>query len=195
MGKQIKRRSKMSVFIRGSNLPPELAEYFEKVPDAVKDTWRINPEPSRIQHYAAFPTKLVRVILDLACPKRVCVKCGVPWERVVDKSERVRVREGSDTSGDAAAVSGHGKHGATSILATGEKAIVRTVGWRPGCECEAGFVPGIVLDPFAGSGTTLVVAKRLGFNYVGIELSEKYCCEMVRRRLADEIVSLELFGT
>jgi site-specific DNA-methyltransferase (adenine-specific) len=42
---------------------------------------------------------------------------------------------------------------------------------------------GIVLDPFLGSGTTSVVAKKLGRNYVGIEINEEYCC-WVEKRLA-----------
>jgi site-specific DNA-methyltransferase (adenine-specific) len=40
---------------------------------------------------------------------------------------------------------------------------------------------GIVLDPFLGSGTTSVVAKKLGRNYVGIEINEEYCCWVEKR--------------
>jgi len=41
----------------------------------------------------------------------------------------------------------------------------------------------IVLDPFAGSGTTLEVAKRLSRGYIGIELNQKYVTELVEPRL------------
>jgi site-specific DNA-methyltransferase (adenine-specific) len=44
---------------------------------------------------------------------------------------------------------------------------------------------GIVLDPFIGSGTTAVVAKRLGRRFVGIDLSAEYC-EMARSRVRSE---------
>jgi DNA modification methylase len=40
----------------------------------------------------------------------------------------------------------------------------------------------VVLDPFAGSGTTLAVAKKLGRRYLGVELSEQYA-DGVRKRL------------
>ena len=40
---------------------------------------------------------------------------------------------------------------------------------------------GVVLDPFLGSGTTSVVAKKLGRNYVGIEMNEEYCCWAEKR--------------
>jgi DNA modification methylase len=49
---------------------------------------------------------------------------------------------------------------------------------------------GIVLDPFCGSGTALVVAKRLGRNFIGIDIKPEYC-EMTRKRLEKVPVRLD----
>ena len=51
---------------------------------------------------------------------------------------------------------------------------------------------GIVLDPFLGSGTTSVVAKKLGRNYVGIEMNEEYCCWAEKRlSLSDTDINIQ----
>jgi len=42
---------------------------------------------------------------------------------------------------------------------------------------------GVVLDPFMGSGTTAVAARRCGRRFTGFELNPDYC-ELIRQRLA-----------
>jgi site-specific DNA-methyltransferase (adenine-specific) len=49
--------------------------------------------------------------------------------------------------------------------------------------------PGIVLDPYAGSGTTLVAAKALGRRSIGIEIEERHC-RMAAARCGQETLGL-----
>lgn len=79
-------------------------------------------------------------------------------------------------------------------------------GWRQACDCDTTETePGIVLDPFAGAGTTCLVAKRLGRQFVGIDLNPDYVALAQKRvgltvdepdRLLDENeTSLQAFVT
>jgi hypothetical protein len=55
--------------------------------------------------------------------------------------------------------------------------------WQPSCDHDAARVPCVVLDPFAGSGTTLRVARALGRHAIGIEINPEYV-ELIEKRCA-----------
>ena len=50
----------------------------------------------------------------------------------------------------------------------------------------------VVFDPFVGSGTSAVVAKKLGRRYLGVEINEEYCLWAAKRlQMADEIAEIQ----
>jgi len=164
----------------------------------LRSVWTIPTQPCPDAHFAVFPPALVRPCVLAGCPARCCPRCGKPWVRLVEDVGRVRIREGSDTSGGSAQDAATGRHGKNSIFKTGEKRITITTGFRPTCACGTEHpipqeeleadptliddfeiksfdpVPGVVLDPFFGRGTTGRVALEYGRHFVGIELNPDY---------------------
>ena len=146
-------------------------------------------EPSREAHYASYPRRLLREIIASGTPEvGVCGECGAPWVRVVEKGALVADAPGYKPRGRVRGGDGFVKNGLKPAGETqghpNHHYEAHTLGWRPTCpHTSAPRVPATVLDPFAGTGTTLAAALEYGRSAVGIELSEEYAA-IARRRLA-----------
>jgi DNA modification methylase len=153
--------------------------------------WIIGPSPYSGAHYATWPPALVERMIRAGSSERgCCPHCGAPWRRVVDKGEAVNRPDNPNDVLPYAAESGHSNgNGATTLHKVRP---VETVEWRPSCDHDAPPAPAVVLDPFAGSGTTLMVARQLGRIGLGFDLSERYLYENARTRLGHD--QLETWG-
>jgi len=64
------------------------------------------------------------------------------------------------------------------------------LGYKPTCEhphTQEEAVPGIVFDPFIGSGTTGQVAEFFGYNWLGVDISYEYLNEQAKKRVSEPI--------
>ena len=127
----------------------------------------------KFAHFAVFPETLVDPLIKAGCSSDVCVKCGKPKMMEYRKEEVVESRE---TLSQGNTVDG---------LVNRHRFKWVPIGFKPSCKCNAGFEPGTVLDPFAGSGTVGVVAKKQGKNAILIEVSPEYV-EIIKKRLEIE---------
>lgn len=130
------------------------------------DVWTIATGHYRGAHFATFPEALVEPPIRATCPEALCTACDRPWRRSVSVTRHH--------------ASPHNRRGPATSPYAQRWTTTRTTGpLRPRCQCDAPARPGIVLDPFIGSGTTAVVAERLGREWLGIDLNADY------RRLAE----------
>jgi site-specific DNA-methyltransferase (adenine-specific) len=143
------------------------------------DVWTLPSAHYLGAHYATFPERLVERPILATCPLRVCTECARPWRRGPGKTFVLGKRTPATQS---------------------DRYVRRYSGsWRvlhqPGpivadCRCEAAWRPGLVLDPFFGTGTVGAVAQRLGRDWLGIELNPDYV-DLAWKRLGRKSPPLE----
>lgn len=146
-----------------------------------QDAWLIPTEPYRGAHYATWPSALLVRPIEAMCPRRVCTVCGEPSRRRVTASRTL--------DGQPAALPAIGNKERLSAPPNGigHRRLAsdrQTTGWTD-CRCPGGddrWRPGVVLDPFAGSGTTLAVAHGHGRSSVGVDLDARNA-ELARQRV------------
>ena len=131
------------------------------------DTWIIPTEPYKGSHYATFPSDLVVKPVAAMCPERVCVVCGAPSRRIVESE---RIAEADDSQRKAKAED-YRLNGHDHPPEVGWEFSRTTTGWTD-CGHDS-WRRGVVLDPFAGSGTTLAVATGHGRDAIGIDIDSR----------------------
>lgn len=149
------------------------------------DVWHIATTPFPGAHFAVYPEKLCERPILAGCPAQVCRKCGTP--QLLQKSGggkafNIRVRDVQKGKLKAA----NRRASDDEIAAYDESNYEATSKARRilGCDCNEGFEAGVVFDPFMGSGTTAVVAQRLGRHFLGFEANPDYV-QMALTRIAN----------
>ncbi len=145
-----------------------------------RTVWDIPTQGYSEAHFATFPEKLVEpCILAGTSEHGVCPECGAPWERVV------KIREEYKEWATTQRYYGEGGKGSAFREAKSNSTLVPqkadTTGWQPTCVHDLEPMSATVLDPFVGSGTTSVVANRLGRRSIGIDISEEYLALATKR--------------
>jgi len=133
-----------------------------------RTVWTIPTKPYKGAHFATFPEKLVEpCVLAGTSERGYCPECGKPWVRQVEhKNMVIRKTDRMAEMGEFGRTQSSG-----TMLSPAES---KTIGWLPSCSCGLDPVPGVVLDPFFGAGTSGLVAKKWGRDFVGIELNPDY---------------------
>ena len=157
-----------------------------------RDVWSIATKPFKGAHFATMPPDLAEVCIKAGTSSRGrCPKCGAPWERVTKRQAATPQRIGGENNWIKRE---HQRAGQDERAGGFYDAMTTTTGWRPTCACDAGEpVPCVVLDPFSGAGTTVLVATQLAREGIGVELSAEYNA-LAQERLATAQPILELFG-
>jgi len=152
----------------------------------------VNPKPYKRAHFATFPPGLVIPCLKAGTSEKgCCPECGSPWVRVI-KSQK-SFESGSGKSGNP--ISGKYPDGCqgggdTGDVRKGPVLQTQTLGWRPTCSCSKDSVPCLAFDPFAGTGTVIEVARKMGRSGLGFEISEEYVKKYCGERLAQGVFDL-----
>jgi len=167
-----------TVFVTNQNYSQIHQKYFKKVvstkkykgivwcPYVPNSTWVARRDGKIFITGNSYPVLLIETPIKAGCPEFICKKCGEKRKKVY-KEIRIGTHPGIKNESD---------------LSKYRQLTTRVEEGYTKCKCNAGFESGIVLDPFIGSGTTAISARKLGRDWVGIEINEEYC-QMAKKRI------------
>ncbi len=157
-----------------------------------RSVWRISTKPFAGAHFAVFPPELIETPIKVGCPEFICKKCGKPREKILERGNLVpdapfyKPRGNDRPDKFVCRIKARGQDKPTP----NHHYEYKFLGYSD-CGCKTGFEAGVVLDPFMGAGTTALVARNLGRNYIGLELNGAYI-KIAERRLFQNLWKPEI---
>jgi DNA modification methylase len=144
-----------------------------------RTVWSIPTQSYSGAHFATFPPDLVAPMVKAGTSEGgCCSSCGASYNRVVEKPDFSQQPRRSTVKAEGEMVSKGNGYLTSAGQAWQDWRNAnpdRFLGWAPSCECDVGApLPTVVLDPFAGTGTTVMVATALGRRAIGLDLSSAY---------------------
>ena len=165
----------------------------EKGTRNIRTVWTIASEPSPTPHFATWPSRLVELMIRAGSSPRVCEVCGAPWERIVEKTfvpqEDISLERGvrccpGQKPMDEQNMWGSSRRGSNRT---------KTLNWQSTCKCDnKGLGKCVVADIFSGTGTTVLVAEKLGRTGIGLDLSSEYLWDIAKKKV-NAPMQVELF--
>jgi len=150
-----------------------------KLPGSV---WSIPSEPLQVpdhlgvDHFAAFPQEWPRRLILGWCPQEVCSECGEGRAPVVELDAEYAAARESVGDWNKANRTEDGYAQKVHHVSAGPQNFKGSItGYACACpDNTAPSTPGVVLDPFTGTGTVPMVARALGRTGIGVDLSADY---------------------
>lgn len=158
-----------------------------------RSVWTVTPRAFTEAHFATYPPELIVDCIKAGTSEWGCCNhCGAPYQRGYKKTLEPTNKASFNSNIDKRDIAADKQDAGSNRMKDGHKPghinEYKTMGWVPTCECfDIKHVPCIVLDPFGGAATTGLVARKLGRNFILIEINEKYINEISMPRLKREL--------
>jgi hypothetical protein len=155
--------------------PPLDHWWFDEEDAFPQDAGKVSTAPSKGAHYATYSPKLIVPLIEAMCPREVCRTCGKARERMT----AIDYTPNRNTNGPQSIERKHLNGGSAGYAVRADRK-VETTGWT---DCgHDDYRPGLVLDPFAGTGVTGAVASGCGRDAILVDLDERNL-ELARERV------------
>lgn len=181
--------SKSEKYYFNAEAASEVSSSGDELKRYMRTVWTIPVQPFNGSHFATMPENLSDLCVEIGSADKVCSNCGKPYRYEYESgkeqvNEQILWNMGADSglSYEGVGQKEYESGGAENpsdvkrrIIESAKKKMARGDAYLiPDCDCKVDSKPAVVVDPFCGAGTTGVSCKKLGRDFIGIEMNYDY---------------------